>query len=169
VLKQDKVCLASDLLPASLLYHASRLHVLIQHVHGAASRVSPTETAFALRDVSYVTTIIGAWDKGEANQHIEWTDAFWTALKPFATSGVYINFLGNEGEEQVQASYGANYERLVALKKKYDPANFFHFNSEHQALNASGSNSFPASFKLIFCCPNCSAFEKILFTQVFLL
>jgi FAD/FMN-containing dehydrogenase len=102
--------------------------VLIQHVHGAASRVSPTETAFALRDVSYVTTIIGAWDKGEANQHIEWTNAFRAALEPFATSGVYINFLGDEGEKQVQASYGANYERLVSLKNRYDPMNFFHFN-----------------------------------------
>ncbi len=102
--------------------------VMIQHVHGAASRVDPTETAFALRDVSYVITIIAAWDKGAADQHTEWARTLWKALKPFATSGVYVNFLGNEGEERIQASYGANYERLVTLKNKYDPTYFFHLN-----------------------------------------
>jgi len=102
--------------------------VLIQHVHGAASRVGPSETAFALRDASYVIASIAAWDKGEAAQHIPWARASWRALKPFATGGVYVNFLGNEGEERLQASYGANYERLVALKNRYDPTNFLHLN-----------------------------------------
>ena len=50
------------------------------------------------------------------------------ALSPFASSGVYVNFLGNEGEERVRAAYGVNYERLVALKNKYDPTNFFSLN-----------------------------------------
>src|SRR5260370_10965089 len=105
--------------------------VLIQHVHGAASRVSPTETAFALREESYVISILAAWDGGEASQahqHIAWARACWRALSPFASCGVYVNFLGNEGEERVRAAYGVNYERLVALKNKYDPTTFFSLN-----------------------------------------
>ncbi|HEX6557195.1 MAG TPA: FAD-binding oxidoreductase, partial [Ktedonobacteraceae bacterium] len=90
--------------------------VLIQHVHGAASRVSPTATAFALREQSYVMSIVAAWDGGEAERHIAWARAYWTAMQPFASSGVYVNFLGNEGEERVRAAYGVNYKRLVALK-----------------------------------------------------
>ena len=106
-------------------------HVLIQHVHGAACRVGPTETAFALREESYVICIVAAWDDSEASQtdqHIGWTRACWRAMEPFASSGVYVNFLGNEGEGRVRAAYGANYERLVALKNRYDPHNFFALN-----------------------------------------
>jgi FAD/FMN-containing dehydrogenase len=102
--------------------------ILIQHVHGAASRVSPTETAFALREESYVISMVAAWDSGEAERHIAWAGACWRALSPFASGGVYVNFLGNEGEERVRAAYGVNYERLVALKNKYDPTNFFSLN-----------------------------------------
>ncbi len=102
--------------------------VLIQHVHGAASRVSPTATAFALREESYVISMVAAWDGGEAERHIAWAHAYWRALLPFASSGVYVNFLGDEGEERVRAAYGVNYERLVALKNKYDPTNFFSLN-----------------------------------------
>jgi FAD/FMN-containing dehydrogenase len=106
-------------------------HVLIQHVHGAACRVGPTGTAFALREESYVICIVAAWDDSEASQtdqHIGWTRACWRAMEPFASSGVYVNFLGNEGEGRVRAAYGANYERLVALKNRYDPHNFFALN-----------------------------------------
>jgi len=106
-------------------------NVLIQHVHGAASRVGPTETAFALREESYVICMVAAWDESKAsqtNQHREWTRACWRAMEPFASSGVYVNFLGNEGEGRVRAAYGVNYERLVALKNRYDPHNFFAHN-----------------------------------------
>ena len=102
--------------------------ILIQHVHGAASRVGPTETAFAQRGESYVICMVAAWDGGEASQHMAWTHACWKALELYATSGVYVNFLGQEGEGRVRAAYGVNYERLVALKNTYDPSNFFHLN-----------------------------------------
>jgi FAD/FMN-containing dehydrogenase len=75
--------------------------------------------------------VVTAWHAHEANeveQHLAWARSFQRALHPFVASGVYVNFLGDEGEEQVRASYGVNYERLVALKNTYDPANFFHFN-----------------------------------------
>jgi len=112
--------------------------VLIQHVHGAASRVGAGETAFALREESYVMSIVAAWDgeeAGETNQHIGWTRDFWTAMEPFTSSGVYVNFLGEEGDGRVRAAYGINYERLVSLKNKYDPANFFTLNQNIKPTN----------------------------------
>lgn len=102
--------------------------VLIQHLHGAASRVQPAETAFAQRQESYILGMFAAWTGGEAQKHIEWAHAFWTATGPFGSLGVYVNFLGDEGEERIRASYGVNYERLVALKNRYDPTNFFRLN-----------------------------------------
>jgi len=105
--------------------------VLIQHVHGAAGRVSPTATAFALREVPYVLNMVAAWnadDAHEAERHTAWVRAFQAALLPFTLKGVYTNFLGDEGEAQVRAAYGVNYERLVALKHTYDPTNVFRFN-----------------------------------------
>jgi hypothetical protein len=102
---------------------------LLQHVHGAATRIDPTETAFALREESYVMSIVAAWDGGEtAERHIDWVETFWSGMEPFVSSGVYANFLGNEGEGRVRAAYGVNYERLVALKNTYDPTNFFALN-----------------------------------------
>ncbi len=112
--------------------------VLIQHVHGAASRVGPSETAFALREESYVMSIVAAWDGGEVsqtNQHIGWNRAFWRAMEPFESLGVYVNFLGEEGDGRVRAAYGINYERLVALKNRYDPTNFFALNQNIKPTN----------------------------------
>ena len=105
--------------------------VLIQHVHGAARRVRPTATAFALRDIPYVMNMVAAWNANEthdAEKHVEWVRAFQAALHPFTARGVYSNFLSDEGEERVRASYGMNYEKLVSLKNRYDPTNFFHLN-----------------------------------------
>jgi FAD/FMN-containing dehydrogenase len=106
--------------------------VLIQHLHGAASRVHPSGTAFAQRHESYILGIFAAWTDEEAQKHIEWTRSFWTAIRGFAGPGVYVNFLGDEGQERIRASYGLNYERLVALKNRYDPTNFFHLNQNIQ-------------------------------------
>ncbi len=65
--------------------------VLLQHLHGAASRVHPTGTAFAQRQASYILGIFAAWTNDEAQQHIEWTRSFWTATRQFASPGVYVN------------------------------------------------------------------------------
>jgi len=100
-------------------------------VRRAASRIGPSETAFALRGDSYVICMVAAWDGSKVSQphqHIAWTRACWKALEPFTSSGVYVNFLGQEGEERVRAAYAGNYQRLRTLKQRYDPANFFHHN-----------------------------------------
>jgi FAD/FMN-containing dehydrogenase len=100
---------------------------------GAVSRVAQDETAFAHRHVRH--DFISAWmctDPAEAAACIQWARGFWEAMQPFSTGGVYVNYLGqeaDEGTERVQAAYGpAKYARLVALKNKYDPTNFFRLN-----------------------------------------
>ncbi len=105
--------------------------IAIEHVHGAACRVGAHETAFALREEHYALHILTAWNEGapsEADTHISWTRALWSATEPFAAAETYANYLEDEGEARVWASYGANYERLVRVKNSYDPTNFFHIN-----------------------------------------
>jgi FAD binding domain/Berberine and berberine like len=101
----------------------------LQQMHGAASRVDPTATAFPHRDEHYDFLILSQWaDPAESERNVEWTRALFEAMQPFFEEGVYVNNLGDEGEDRVKAAYGANYERLLALKGKYDPINFFRLN-----------------------------------------
>ena len=99
------------------------------HVHGAATRVKPHETAFGLRDDQWDYDIISQWlNPEESAHHIQWTREFWTAVEPFATGEVYVNHLDAEEGTRIRAAYSDNYERLVALKNKYDPTNLFRLN-----------------------------------------
>jgi hypothetical protein len=103
--------------------------VVLEHMHGAASRVPVCDTAFGLRRVHYSINIMAAWtDPAMAEKCIDWARTFSSALEAFGASDAYVNYLGDEGSSAVRASYGANYERLAQLKKKYDPENFFRFN-----------------------------------------
>ncbi len=96
--------------------------IWMDHLHGAVSRIGRGETAFSLRDAGYASWVQSLWeDSAQAGSSVEWVNNFWEALQPFSTGGVYVHILGDEGEERVKAAYGANYERLVALKNKYDP------------------------------------------------
>jgi hypothetical protein len=114
--------------------HAEQLpteqtQVILEHMHGAASRVPVSQTAFGLRRVHYSINIIPAWtEPSMAEKCISWAQDFAAALTPFGASDAYVNYLGDEGPSAVKASYGANYSRLAELKKKYDPDNFFRFN-----------------------------------------
>jgi FAD/FMN-containing dehydrogenase len=95
---------------------------------GAMNRVATDATAFGHRDSGFVVNIIGTWpEPGDNDKHIDWARGLFAALQPYA-HGAYINFLGDEGQERVRSAYGPNYERLVALKNKYDPANLFRLN-----------------------------------------
>jgi FAD/FMN-containing dehydrogenase len=101
------------------------------HLGGAVSRVAEQDTAFSHRDAAFAMNIQASWlDPQESDEHIRWTRDFWEAMQPFSTGGVYVNFLSeDEGEDRVRAAYGATkYERLVALKNKYDPTNLFRLN-----------------------------------------
>jgi FAD/FMN-containing dehydrogenase len=103
---------------------------ILGHLGGALSRVGVDETSFGDRYGKYATMINAMWtDPQESDEHIRWAREFFASTEPFSTGGVYVNFLGNEGEKRVKAAYGqANYERLVTLKNKYDPTNFFSLN-----------------------------------------
>jgi FAD/FMN-containing dehydrogenase len=99
------------------------------HVHGAATRVDPNETAFGLRSDQWDYDVISQWtDPAESAGHIQWTREFWTAVEPFATGEVYVNHLDAEEGTRIRAAYSDNFGRLVALKNKYDPTNLFRLN-----------------------------------------
>jgi FAD/FMN-containing dehydrogenase len=103
--------------------------VVLEHMHGVASRIPATETAFGLRRTQYSINIMPTWsDPALAETCIDWARGFASALEAFGASDSYVNYLGNDGASAVRAAYGVNYERLAALKKKYDPDNFFRFN-----------------------------------------
>ena len=106
-------------------------HGLIEfQLGGAISRVGEEETAFNHRDVAYAFVSLGVTP--DPDRCARWAREFWEAMRPFTTDGVYVNYLGQEGDEgveRVKAAYGPQkYERLVSLKKKYDPANVFRLN-----------------------------------------
>jgi FAD/FMN-containing dehydrogenase len=103
--------------------------VVIEHMHGAASRVPEAETAFGLRRVQYSINIMPAWDGPALTEKcITWARNFAADLRAFGAMDAYVNYLGDEGIAAIRASYGNNYERLAHLKRKYDPENFFCFN-----------------------------------------
>ena len=106
----------------------SQVH--LQHLGGAVRRIGEDEMAFSHRDAVCVLNIVTRWENPEEQEkHRTWTRDFEVAMRPFSTGGVYVNFLGEEGEDRVKAAYGpAKYTRLVALKNKFDPTNFFRMN-----------------------------------------
>ena len=108
-----------------------RILVIIRHMGGAISRVDDQATAYKNRDSQFMLSIDGAWtDPAESERNIAWIRGFWEAMSRFSNGGVYINFpgFGENNQKLWQASYGVNYERLVAIKSKYDPTNFFRMN-----------------------------------------
>lgn len=97
---------------------------------GAINRVDTSETAFPHRDAAYNFGIFAGWsDPQRDDEVIGWTRDFHEAMAPYSTGGVYVNYLDKDEDERVQASYGENYTRLVALKDTWDPENLFHLNS----------------------------------------
>jgi FAD/FMN-containing dehydrogenase len=101
----------------------------IEHWHGAATRVLPTDTAFPHRQHSYNLMFWSNWESpAETEKNVQWTRECWDRLRPFLVEGSYSNYISDEGDAFARAAYGPNYERLVVLKKKYDPKNFFRMN-----------------------------------------
>jgi FAD/FMN-containing dehydrogenase len=96
---------------------------------GEASRVPPDAMAYAHRDAQYVMNVHSRWEKPEDDERcISWAREVYRATAPYATGGVYVNFMTEEEIERVPAAYGTNYARMVELKKKYDPENLFRLN-----------------------------------------
>jgi FAD/FMN-containing dehydrogenase len=98
-------------------------------VDGAASDPGQSDTAYAYRDAVWAGVIVGVdSDPAQAPALTTWARAYWEALHPTSAGGAYVNFLMEEGEDRVEASYRGNYDRLRAVKSAYDPHNLFHVN-----------------------------------------
>ncbi len=101
----------------------------IEHWHGAATRVPVTDTAFPHRQHSWNLLAWSMWERAsDSEKNIQWTRECCEALKPFLVASSYGNYVTDEGEAIARETYGPNYDRLVALKNKYDPTNFFRLN-----------------------------------------
>lgn len=98
-------------------------------IDGAPHRVGPHETAFSYREATWSAVFFGV-DPDPANNEriIAWTKEYWDAVHPHSGGGPYVNFMMDEGQELVKATYRDNFERLVAIKNKYDPTNLFRVN-----------------------------------------
>jgi hypothetical protein len=98
-------------------------------INGAVQRVGSADTAFSYRDCLLAGVIVGVDpDPGNREKITNWTKGYFDALHPHSAGGAYINFMMEEGQERVRASFRGNYERLASIKKKYDPTNFFRVN-----------------------------------------
>jgi FAD/FMN-containing dehydrogenase len=104
--------------------------VVIDQYGGAVARVPDDATAFGHRHAAYDVIVATLWPEPEqTDEHVEWARALWDALQPYAEESVYVNYLGEEGEERVREAYGEeHYARLAALKRKYDPENILRNN-----------------------------------------
>ena len=120
----------------TLIDHTSRItsprsYTILLQLGGALGRVPEDATAFSQRDATHNVVINAVWteDDPEGDRHTAWARDFFDALQPHARDRVYVNFLGDEGADRVRQAYGAaKYDRLVELKRAYDPTNFFRLN-----------------------------------------
>jgi FAD/FMN-containing dehydrogenase len=105
----------------------STMHVY--PINGAVHRVAPDATAFGHRDANFATVIVGAWpDRADSEANIAWVRNYSDATAPLSEEGGYINFMASDDQARVSANYGANFDRLIAVKRAYDPGNLFHLN-----------------------------------------
>ncbi|HXY02649.1 MAG TPA: FAD-binding oxidoreductase [Terriglobales bacterium] len=111
--------------------HGSKLPSMLSTMHlypvnGAAQKVGKNETAYSFREALLAEVIVGVDpDPANATKITTWCKNYYDALHPYSAGGAYVNFMMDEGQERVQASFRDNYSRLAAIKKKYDPTNFF--------------------------------------------
>jgi len=112
----------------------SQMH--LYPISGAAARAANDATPWAYRDAKYAGVIVGIDpDPANAEKITEWCKDYWTALHPYSMGGAYSNFMMDEGQERVQASFKHNYERLARIKAKYDPENLFRVNQNIRPLS----------------------------------
>src|SRR5262245_15615507 len=134
--KSVEVPMLTDEAIDTLVEHAAaqtspRSYCIVFQLGGALIRAGAEETAYSQRSAAHNVNINAIWteDDPEPKRHIAWARDFFDALQPHGGGGVYLNFLGEEGQSRVRAAYGERtYERLARLKRVYDPSNFFRLN-----------------------------------------
>ncbi|HTP05135.1 MAG TPA: FAD-binding oxidoreductase [Nitrospirota bacterium] len=103
--------------------------IFVGTIGGQTARVAPDAMAYSSRNTNYVMNVHGRWESAAEDGHcIAWAREFFAKSQPFASSGAYINFLTQDETNRIAFAYGKTYNRLVELKKKYDPDNLFHMN-----------------------------------------
>jgi len=116
------------------LEHGPKVPVVNSTVHiypinGACHRVAPGAMAFAYRHANFATVIAGMWPDPHQNEaNIKWVRDYYEATAPHSEAGGYINFMAGDDQDRIKDNYKGNYERLVKVKRKYDPENLFHLN-----------------------------------------
>jgi FAD/FMN-containing dehydrogenase len=110
--------------------------IFIGQIGGAINRVPADATAYPHRDVNFVMNVHTRWrERGDEEAAIGWTRELFAATAPHATGGVYVNFMPGDETDRLAGAYGSNYERLLALKAKYDPGNLFRLNQNLRPTN----------------------------------
>jgi hypothetical protein len=106
----------------------------LQRMHGAAAWVPATDTAFAHRHDQWDCLMLSQWESAaDDERNIGWTRNLHASMQPYLEQAVYVNDLGEEEADRIRLAYGENYDRLVAVKAKYDPDNFFRANQNVRA------------------------------------
>jgi FAD/FMN-containing dehydrogenase len=119
---------------AAHVEHGSRVPEVSATMHmypinGACHRVGPNDTAFAYREAKYGMVFLAAWnDPAKDAERIQWVRDYYQAMAPYSEPGGYINFMQDDDYGKIQVNYRQNYDRLVQVKRKYDPNNLFHIN-----------------------------------------
>ncbi len=132
--KADFVRELSDAAIAKHIEHGSKLPTWQSTMHlypinGAASRVGASDTPWGYRDAVWAEVIVGVdADPKNREKITKWARDYWDAVHPFSAGGAYVNFMMDEGDDRIRATYGKNYDRLARLKKQYDPTNLFSVN-----------------------------------------
>ncbi len=129
----DFLELSDDLLDTLIKYVGTlpdpQCEVFIAQMGGATNRIAPDATAYRHRDAEFIMNVHGRWENASDDDRcIGWCRELFQAATPYATGGVYVNFMTEEEEQRVAEAYGDSYQRLVALKKKYDPDNMLRLN-----------------------------------------
>lgn len=143
--KGDFVKELSDEAIALHIQHGSQMPTPLSTMHlypvdRAVDQVGKNDTAFSYRDVTWSMVIAGVDpDPASSDRLIDWAQDYWNALHPYSAGGAYVNFMMEEGQERVQATYRDNYDRLVAIKTKYDRGNLFRIN---QNIKPSSDTTF---------------------------
>ena len=132
--KANFVTELTDELIAAHLEHGAEVPVVNSTVHiypinGACHRVAPQDTAFAHREANFAAVIAGMWpDPAQNEANTAWVRDYYESTAPHAEDAGYINFMADDDRNRIKSNYGENYDRLVEVKRSYDPDNLFHVN-----------------------------------------
>ena len=116
----------------------------LAYLGGAAGQVDARETAFGDRSAPFIMNLLANWAEPAADaDHISWVRGLFAKLRPAMKPGVYVNFMSGDEQDRVPEAYQERWERMVAVKSHYDPANFFRMNQNIQPRNLSAIEQMP--------------------------